>query len=81
MDKELKVKSTKDDTQVWTDLNELPEDENFNTHFQLKDLLFRKMRKLIVHLRLNTSLHINRLKYSEAVKRISVPAEYMAENR
>jgi len=69
VDPALKVKSKKNDT-IWTDLNELPEDDLFNDHFKLKDLLFRKVRKLIVHLQLRTTLHINQLKYNENVKEI-----------
>ena len=45
IDKKMKIKSTIDDTTEWKEINEIPEDEEFNTHFQTKEYLYRRARK------------------------------------
>ena len=46
----------------------LPEDESFNGHFTLKELTFRKSRKVLVHMTLITQQPINRIKYITEVR-------------
>ena len=53
---------------IWDTFDSIPEDDSFNDHFQVKDFLFRKLRKVVVHMKLITSYHINQLKYREQVK-------------
>ena len=67
-DPTLKVKSTTDDNKIWGQLDTLPEDSDFNDNFQIKDFLYRKMRKVVVYMKLLTSLHVNQIKYTDKVK-------------
>ena len=68
VDPTMKVKSTITDHTEWDALNTLPEDEEFGSHFQVRDFTYRKTRKVLVHLRLSTKFPINRIKYSPKVK-------------
>ena len=49
VDTSLKVKSSTTDKAEWVTTDSLPEDESFNEHFQIKELTFRKHRKVVVH--------------------------------
>ena len=73
-DPTLKIKSATSNELMWSQLDMLPEDEAFTENFQIKDFLYRKMRKVVVHMTLLTSLHVNQLKYTEKVK------EYIFQN-
>lgn len=68
VDQSMKVRSTVTDSIEWEILNMLPEDEEFSTHFQVREFTYRKFRKVIVHLKLITKYPMNRIKYSQNVK-------------
>jgi len=68
VDPKLKVISAVEEQQEWNDFNLLPEDEEFNEHFQLKEFGYRKFKKVTVYMKMTTSLHINRIKYRSEVK-------------
>ena len=68
VDKSIKVKSTQLKTEEWITFDSLPEDEDFNHHFQIKELAFRNHRKILAHLNLITQMPITRVKYSKVVK-------------
>ncbi len=67
-DPTLKIKSTTTETTSWDQWETLPEDETFNNHFQVKDFLYRKLRKVVVYMTLITRLHVNQIKYQTTVK-------------
>lgn len=67
-DPTLKIKSTTEENHSWDQWNTLPEDEAFNNHFQVKDFLYRKLRKVVVYMKLITRLHVNQIKYKPIVK-------------
>ena len=68
VDNKLRLKSTIDSKLEWDNLNLLPENENFNTHFAMKELTFRRNRKVYVHVLIISEQHINRIKYNSEVK-------------
>ncbi len=68
IDRSIKVKSVQKNSSEWDDIKEIPEDDDFNDSFQTKEFLYRKSRKVVVHMKLVTSKHINQIKYSEHVK-------------
>ena len=68
VDTKLKVTSAVAGQIEWNDFNLLPEDEEFNEHFQIKEFGYRKFKKVTVHMKMTTSLHINRIKYRSEVK-------------
>ena len=67
-DPTLKIKSATTNEKMWSQLDTLPEDEEFTENFQIKDFLYRKMRKVVVYMTLLTSIHVNQLKYTEKIK-------------
>ena len=68
IDKSIKIKSFKQNSAEWDDVQDIPEDEEFNDSFRTKDFLYRKFQKVVVHMKLVSSRHINQIKYSEQVK-------------
>ena len=68
VDQKLIVKSTIQDNVEWVTVNTLPEDGEFNDHFQLKEFTYRKFCKVVVHVKLITELPINRIKYTPVVR-------------
>ena len=68
IDKSIKIKSVNQNNAEWDEIHDIPEDEEFNDSFQTKDFLFRKFRKVVVHMKLVSSRYINQIKYSEQVK-------------
>ena len=74
VDKELKVNSTSCETKEWENTKNLPENEDFNQHFQVREFTYRKLRKVLVHLKLVTSVPIHKIKYVNPVK------EYIFQN-
>ncbi len=68
VDNSIKVKSTTKKNVEWITFESLPEDDDFNDHFQIKEIAFRSHRKILVHLNLLTQMPITRIKYSKAVK-------------
>ena len=68
VDPKMKVQSTVDEKTEWSNITTIPEDEEFNEHFQLKEFVYRKLKKVVVYMTMNTTLHINRIKYSNSVK-------------
>ena len=67
-DPKLRIASTEDNELEWEKLEDIPEDVDFNQHFTVKELSFRRSRKVLVHLNLTSQLHINRIKYNTEVK-------------
>ena len=68
IDRTLKVKSTIKESKEWETTESLPENEEFSTHFQVREFSYRKTRKVLVHVTLVTMLPINKIKYTNVVK-------------
>ena len=69
IDTKLLVKSTIQENIEWVTPDMLPEDEDFNNHFQLKEFTYRKLCKIVVHVKIIIEMPINnRIKYSPVVR-------------
>ena len=74
VDRALKINSTNSETKEWETTATLPENEEFNNYFQVREFTYRKVRKVLVHLKLVTSVPVNKIKYTNPVK------EYIFQN-
>ena len=64
----LRMKSNLPNGQEWTELEHIPENEDFLEQLQLKEFTYRTHRKVIVHMKIISQQTINRIKYSIRVK-------------
>ena len=64
VDTTLRIRSTVDIAAEWDKPELLPEDADFSKYFTVKDLSFRRSRKVFSHMILLTKLPINRIKYT-----------------
>ena len=68
VDPTLKIQSTLRKDLEWDSLENVPEDTEFNDSFKVQDFTYRKLRKVVAHMTLITTLHVNQIKYRENVK-------------